>query len=479
MRSYLILLTIVSLLVYSTTLLAVHTYYVREDEEIQYYLDLAEPGDTVKVLNGTFSGSGNRDLDFNSTNIVLISENGPEFTTIDCQGDSLNPRRGLYFHNGENDSSIVSGFTIINGYETYGGGIFCKSSSPRIYGNVIKGNRAISKGGGIFCELSSPTITYNTIEENSSNYGGGVYSFFSSGTLANNIIKGNWTTGGGMGGAIFCDSSSIEITHNAIGENSSEFGAGICCAYPSSPIILGNIIEKNVSANNSGGGILCILSSSPIISGNIIKRNSATYGGGIHCASSPEISNNFIVKNSATYGGGINCTSSSPSINNNTIANNSAPRGAGIYCHSLSSVSINNTIFWGDSLGDEIYLGSYEFPSTLTINYSDVNSGTTSVFVEENCILNWGEEIIESDPLFKSPEQDNYHLRASSPCRNAGDPDYNGQDEKDIDGQDRIIYGRIDIGADEYFLELKVREGGPGPVIIDTDFIEGGTYTID
>jgi subtilisin family serine protease len=41
------------------------------------------------------------------------------------------------------------------------------------------------------------------------------------------------------------------------------------------------------------------------------------------------------------------------------------------------------------------------------------------------------------------------HLKVESPCRNAGDPngDYSGQ--IDIDGESRVLYSRVDIGADE------------------------------
>ncbi|HIJ54415.1 MAG TPA: hypothetical protein HPP66_14890, partial [Planctomycetes bacterium] len=64
------------------------------------------------------------------------------------------------------------------------------------------------------------------------------------------------------------------------------------------------------------------------------------------------------------------------------------------------------------------------------------------------------------DPLFvdangpdgiAGTEDDNVHLRGYSPCINAGDPggDYSGQ--VDVDGQPRVAYGRVDMGADEVF----------------------------
>lgn len=48
-------------------------------------------------------------------------------------------------------------------------------------------------------------------------------------------------------------------------------------------------------------------------------------------------------------------------------------------------------------------------------------------------------------------EDDNLHLLPYSPCIDAGDPsgDYTGQ--MDMDGQERVLYDNVDIGADEVF----------------------------
>ena len=42
-----------------------------------------------------------------------------------------------------------------------------------------------------------------------------------------------------------------------------------------------------------------------------------------------------------------------------------------------------------------------------------------------------------------------YHIRYESPCRNAGDSSVVGQDETDMDNEDRIQEYQVDIGADE------------------------------
>jgi hypothetical protein len=57
----------------------------------------------------------------------------------------------------------------------------------------------------------------------------------------------------------------------------------------------------------------------------------------------------------------------------------------------------------------------------------------------------------DADPQFVDPASGDYHLAATSPCINAGDPaDFAQFGVTDLDGDLRVLYGRIDIGADEY-----------------------------
>ena len=159
------------------------------------------------VANGTYTGPGNVNLDFNGKAITVRSENGPGNCIIDCNYGY--DTRGFHFHSGEDSSSVVEGFTIQNGlaapsYES-GGGICCENSSPTIKGNIIIANSA-GKGGGIFCSNSSPVIV-------------------------NNFITGN---GAPRGGGIYCDAGSA-------------------------PLIMNSTIIKNQAASLSGGGESCVM----------------------------------------------------------------------------------------------------------------------------------------------------------------------------------------------------------------------------
>ncbi|MCD6395809.1 MAG: hypothetical protein J7M40_20180, partial [Planctomycetes bacterium] len=98
---------------------------------IQSAIDTAEPNDIVIVADGTYTGDGNRDLDFNGKAITVRSQNGPENCIVDCQGTSNEPHRGFHFHSGEDVNSRIEGLTITGGYSADNGGAFlCVGGSP-------------------------------------------------------------------------------------------------------------------------------------------------------------------------------------------------------------------------------------------------------------------------------------------------------------------------------------------------------------
>ena len=150
---------------------------------IQAAIDDSNDGDTIIVADGTYTGDGNRDIDFGGRAITVSSENGPNNCIIDCEGTYEDNHRGFYFHSGEDVNSVVEGFTITNGhgfvepgpYPSWylGGAIYCISSGPTIKNCVITANKA-TQGGGIFAwGNSSPTIINCTISENTLR--GGIY----------------------------------------------------------------------------------------------------------------------------------------------------------------------------------------------------------------------------------------------------------------------------------------------------------------
>lgn len=102
------------------------TYIVKPDgtgdyPTIQAAIDAAVEGDIIELTDGTFTGDGNRDVEYLGKNITVRSQSGvPEACIIDCETTPEDPHRGFYFHAGETLSARLEGITITNGYNSPG-----------------------------------------------------------------------------------------------------------------------------------------------------------------------------------------------------------------------------------------------------------------------------------------------------------------------------------------------------------------------
>jgi len=340
---------------------------------IQKGVDEAKSGDTVIVAPGIYIGEGNRDIDFYCKAIVLRSTNPSDpnvvaGTIIDCEGtyDSA-----FNFHSNEGPNSVLTGFTITNGYA----GIRCRDySGPTIRNCIITNNCASIFSDGISCNNSSPTIINCTVSGHSAGYGHGIATY----------------------------NSSLTITNCIITENSSDHGGGIYCIGDSSLTIANCIISRN-SATFYGGGIF-VGGSNAVISNCIISDNVANWGGG-----------------------GLSSSGSNMTITNCTFAANSSGNGNAVRCSSShnnpSDANISNCIFWDG--GDEIQNSD---GSTIIVTYSDVqgtwpglgNIDSDPCFVDAaNGDYHLKSQAGRWDPNSQSWVQD----EVTSSCIDAGDPD--------------------------------------------------------
>jgi hypothetical protein len=78
---------------------------------IQAAIDAAEDGDIICLADGTYTGNGNRDIDFRGQAITVRSHSGdPDQCIIDCEGSHAEPHRGFRFHHGESTDSVLNRF---------------------------------------------------------------------------------------------------------------------------------------------------------------------------------------------------------------------------------------------------------------------------------------------------------------------------------------------------------------------------------
>ena len=168
-------------------------------------------------------------------------------------------------------------------------------------------------------------------------------------------------------------------------------------------------------------------------------------GGGAWCEDSGIVSHCLLTGNSANSGGG---GSYGGTLNNCTVFGNSARIGGGV----LRSLLTNCTVV--GNLSSLIGGGS----SSCTLNNSIVY-GNESVYEP-----NWGTNLvcqytcttpdpggignITGDPQFVDAAAGNYRLLATSPCLDAGNNGFT-QGGTDLDGNPRIAYGAVDMGAYE------------------------------
>lgn len=373
------------------------------------------------------------------------------------------------------------------------------------------GENCTFAAGGMFNITSSLMITKCTFSGNlgSINWGpsvcgGGMGNYRSNPVLTNCVFQENCATigyGGSASGGMCNVESTPKITDCTFSQNSSSvmypwadesFGGGAILNLNSNLTITRCTFNQNSASTDgfisrSSGGIFSA-ESSQIIDNCIFRRNSASpysgslieAGGGILSLNgSLMIKNTRFIANSGcpmycSFGGAgacgaiysgdwdtriVNCTfeqnwgvangtgapgspaawaaggliSANANVNNCLFIGNSGYAdsiGGGSAAGGIMSSSgiVTNCILWGNS--------PCEAKDSVVVIYSDIKGGWTE-----------GEGNINIDPQFMP---DGYHLTSNSPCINAGDPTGNYSGQKDIDGQARVIGGRVDIGADEF-----------------------------
>lgn len=425
------------------------TIYVPDDHvTIQEAITESMNGDLIIVRPGTY----HENIDFSGKTITVRSEQGPEVTVIEGLGSETPDVPVVRFISGESRLAVLDGFSVTGGNtrENIGGGVHCLGSSPTIMNNIVRENICTvnfdsipvqGHGGGIYCEqASSALIINNRILNNSADIGGGLCDREgSSSEFRNNIILGNKAIGDGGGISVNRECNSV-IDGN---------------------IIIGNIVESLFPSypTTRGGGIRLSRTSATVVN-NIISHNKSVNGGGIDIRNAdPALYDINIVNNTVCY-------NISTRFNSDVAAN-----GAGINIRENSHPVVVNTIFWANEAednGNQIYLGyggDPKTPGNLTISYSVVMGGNErpDVYVTNGdppCELNWGAGMGSDDPCLMDPdnpvlENRDFHIEYGSPCKDSGDADaVPAGIGNDFEGDPRKAFGKVDIGADEYFLRL-------------------------
>jgi hypothetical protein len=396
---------------------------------IQGAINAASNGDTVLVAPGTYR----ENINFEGKAITVTGSGGPAVTTINGGGNGS----VVLFVSGEGTGSVLSGFTVTNGnsnsgsqvWNAGGGGIVAFNAGPTIRGNVITQNVACNWGGGIFVGSTlfpgpSAVIEGNQITEN-----------------IVGALGGSGCAGGGGGGIAVTSTGSTQITGNTISGNS-------------------------VAPGDGGGGIYLFAVTTPVVENNVITNNSAMFsggqGGGIYIVpdattevtENVQIIQNLIFGNTADDGGGIYVGWSgygSVIFTSNTIAdNNGSYGGSGVYLgvYGEATQYYNNLIIGAP--GESALYGTCQGASVTIFNNDLLAPGANAVQtsgcdVTGNLGTNGN---VSANPLFLDGTSD-FHLQYGSPAVGAGDSSAPNLPSTDLDGNPRMVNGKIDMGVYE------------------------------
>lgn len=361
-------------------------------ETIQAAIDAAVDADTIFVGSGEYF----ENIDFSGKSIAIIGNpEAPQNVVINGEEAGTVVTIGV---NG--GSSLLDGFTITNGSAIIGGGIKIDGANPIFRNLIVSNNSASLFGGGIaFSGDAVVIIERVNFDQNSAEMrGGGLYGSEGAEVSLNESAFFHNTAGGG--GALYFEAitanlNKVDITGTNEGEDLVEMGGGMFIS----------------------GGVVTIDSVS-------VSQCHANLGGGLYLTKS-DFTMTYSLLNGNTsneVGSGIYSLNSILSIDHTTIADNPSLHdsfGSGIFADSCE-VGIVNSIFWGN-LHEEGIQGIFNAGS-LDISYSDIEGGQDG-FGFNNIEPNFGEGVINSDPLFAVEPENGYFLTENSPCIDAGNPE--------------------------------------------------------
>jgi hypothetical protein len=350
-------------------------------------------GDIVELEDGTYRGEGNRDIDFLGKKITVRSKSGyPHSCTIDCEGTQDEFHRAFWFHLDEDQNSVLSGISIVNGTaENRGGGILCeRGSSPVLRDLMVSGCRAGLRGGGIYCDEDSRAVIQDC-------------------TLLANRARG--------GGGVCCRYASSHVLRCQFEENRALYGGGAEVSSSGNPE---TTIEECTFDRNFGlsGGAMFFQNTQCRVINCQTRRNRGTFGGAFFCGTaSPLIMGCTSYADSASaYGSSLRCREgSNPVLISCTFSYGYALDEGSVVsladgCNPIFERCIISFCRGGRAFSPE---GVGDIPLLRCCDLFGNESGDWTGLIADQAT---GGGNISADPLYCDPGAGNLQLRIASPC---------------------------------------------------------------
>jgi hypothetical protein len=385
---------------------------------LQTAADLTKPGDTVSVMNGTYTPGGA------GWDVLDITTSGTASAPI-----TYTAMKGQYpvinFANGWTGIQIDAAYIKVEGFDVVGGGKNITLAYAQSQANNLN-NYLTSANGIIVANFINGTIphhvqiSYNTVHDAP---GAGIATCYADYiTINNNITYRNafWSPYGNSGISIWemRDTDSNTGYKNYITYNLSYDNQEFIPFYAAGAITDGNGIIVDDNMNTQSNNVA--------YHGRTYVANNITYmngGSGIHTYSSQHVD---IVNNTAW-------------MNNQTSTINEGQ----IFANSASDVNILNNIGYAPS--GKVFYTSYNNSKTVLYDYNDLFSTTLSAGRGGSAL---GPHDIVADPKFESTSTADFQLQPNSPAIDTGTT--NKAPAHDYAGNPRPVGKGYDRGAYEY-----------------------------
>ncbi|MBD3402606.1 hypothetical protein GF420_06900 [candidate division GN15 bacterium] len=375
---------------------------------IQTAIDSAVAGDTVVLAAGTYTGTGNVELDFGGKNLVLLAPSGPDSTEIDCQSSGF---RAIHLHSGEDSTTLIEGITFRNG-DALEGMVHLEGASPTFRNCVFRDYYLYDQATAFLCDSASPTLIDCAFVDNVVGcsackrpeditrlplYVAGALKCVNNAApvLKRCSFANNMSDAEGAGGAISLQNSSITIDSSTFFNNvATEAGiggpdpfGGAIAAFRSTVTLYVCQFDSNM-ASGAGGAVYADDSSTVNIVASTFTRNRVDNyyrGGALYTDSTVlTIDSSAFVENQATSGGAVYIARSQVTLSSTALTDNVAremtfdevARGGALYADSsdltLTGVTISHNLadssgFGEPGLGGGLYLRRTSPAITRTI----------------------------------------------------------------------------------------------------------------
>ena len=490
---------------------------------IQAAIDAAATGDVVLISDGTYTGTGNVNLDPKGKTITIRGEHGAEKTIIDGQDQNW----AFDIHSGETRTTVLEGLTftrasagsrgairVVDAGATIRGCVFLNCSSEYLYAlGCTNGSLSVIDTRFESCRAGLLSLLGTTAEVTGCTFSGN---------------GGDWTLCGVNVVESTAEFRDCTFTRNvyeplAVFEAKDATVLLVNCDFSDNPLELLAIARSAATIQDcrftrNGGPDLssgCVwVSGSARFRGCVFSANTAYRGGAVRASldatgrpvfynctflanralgdggalsGEPALYNCTLVRNQAgSGGGGLDSTGTGGPVVGCTFVANQAAAGGAIY-NTSSDLLVANTIFWANQAGDgpAVRVPDRTAPAVgLRIHHSLVQGGLAGLSIGANVNPELGPGNIESDPLFRDADgadnspgswQDNdYRLSPASPCIDAGDSSALPADLADLDGDnDTSEPLPIDIEGQPRRVDDPDRPdtgtGGAGPVDMGAD----------